>query len=126
VAASPGKLDIAVNAFLTGQSPESVKLAFDAAQAVEQHANARIAAMQMENARQLALASAGGYSGGVATGVAKDEPGMAFAPDTPPEVQAKMEWDGNYNNCRHSGATEKQYTLHRIGQLSGTVRTFKK
>lgn len=124
VAAAPGKLDIAVNAFLTGQSPESVKLAFDAANAVEQHANARIAAIQLENARQLALASAGGYSNGVATGVKNDEPSMAFAPDTPPDVQAKMEWDGNYNNCRNTGATEKQYLLSRVQALSGNVRAF--
>lgn len=126
VAAAPGKLDIAVNAFLTGQAPESVKLAFDAANAVEQHANARIAAIQLENARQLALASAGGYQGGVATGVKNDEPSMAFAPDTPPDVQAKMEWDGNYNNCRNSGATEKQYQLARTAALAGNVRAFKK
>lgn len=124
VAAAPGKLDIAVNAFLTGQAPESVKLAFDAANAVEQHANARIAAIQLENARQLALASAGGYQGGVATGVKNDEPSMAFAPDTPPDVQAKMEWDGNFNNCRNSGATEKQYLLSRVQALSGNVRAF--
>lgn len=124
VAAAPGKLDIAVNAFLTGQAPESVKLAFDAANAVEQHANARIAAIQLENARQLALASAGGYQGGVATGVKNDEPSMAFAPDTPPEVQAKMEWDGNYSNCRNTGATEKQYMLSRVQALSGNVRAF--
>lgn len=126
MAAAPGKVDIAVNAFLTGQSPESVKLAFNAAQGVEQAMNAQIAALQLENARQLALASAGGYVGGVPTGVSKDDDQMAFAPGTPPETQAKMEWDGNYNNCRNSGATEKQFTLARVAQLKGNVAVLKK
>jgi hypothetical protein len=126
MASAPGKLDIVINGFLTGQTPESVALAFNAAKTVEQAFNTQIHAMQLENARQVALATAGGYPGGVGTGVTKDDEGMTFAPDTPPETQAKMEWDGNFQNCRNSGATEKQYTLARVQALNGNVRAFKK
>jgi hypothetical protein len=37
-----------------------------------------------------------------------------------------MEWESNFKNCRHSGATENQYTLTRVAQLNGQVRSFVK
>jgi hypothetical protein len=125
VAACPGKPEIAITAFLTGQSADSVKLAFEAAQSAEQAANTRIAAMELEHERKLALSVAGGYPGGVAMGVDnKDDGEILFAPDTPPDVQAKMEWDSNHKNCRHTGATEAQYLAMRKRQIAGVVRTF--
>jgi ATP-dependent protease ClpP protease subunit len=128
VAAAPGKPQLAITAFLSEpqQSAANVAMAFNAARDAEHAAAAQIAAMQLETARQVALASAGGYPGGVAANVKSDEPDLAFAPNTPPETQAKMEWDGNYKNCRNSGATEKQYMLTRLAQLNGQVRAFSK
>lgn len=127
VAACPGKPELAINAFLTGQPAASVKLAFDAAQAAERAANARIAQMELEHARALALSAAGGVAGGVPTAVGQSDPSeVAFAPGTPPETQAKMEWDSNFKNCRNTGATENQYTLTRVAQLNGQVRAFAK
>ncbi len=115
---------MAINAFLTGQSADSVKLAFDYASKAEQDANARVHEMKMKNERDLAIALAGGHPG-VGMAVTSGSAGeMTFAPDTPPSVQAKMEWDGNYGNCRNSGATESQYLAARSRQIAGVVRTF--
>lgn len=117
----PGDYATAVNAFLSGQTPGAVKLAYEAAKREREAMQAQIAALQVENARQVALASAGGYSVGVPTNVSNGGNEFAVPTGTPPEVQAKMEWDANANNCRH-GCTEKAWMAYRTRQLNGQVR----
>jgi ATP-dependent Clp endopeptidase proteolytic subunit ClpP len=124
VAVCPGKPELAINAFLTGQSPESVKLAFDAAQTAEQNANAQLQAERLNHAREMALAVAGGHFGVGASIANQKDDGIVFAPDTPPEVQAKMEWDANHGNCR-AQCTESQWMASRVPTLRGAVRAYK-
>jgi hypothetical protein len=122
--ACPGKPEIAAKAFQTGQSPESVKMAFDAAMeavaAVENRASEDRLKLEKENARLHKILGTGGHAG-VALQVAQatNEPVRGMTP----KEQAEYEWN-NRPAVRETAKTKEIYVLAREAELSGTHRSF--
>jgi ATP-dependent protease ClpP protease subunit len=130
--AAPGNPAIVAKAFLSNQSPESVKLAFDAAN--EAVAIAQAAATEelllakKENARLHKVLGTGGHAGvsmQVAQSTTDPVRGMS------PKAQAEWEWD-NRPSVREGitavgKTTAKEiYVLAREAELAGNHRSFKR
>lgn len=125
VSACPDRPDMAINAFMTGQNAESVRLAYDAANATAAKFRTEQLESQREIARLQAIVATGGHPGVQLSPTLEPLQSSAGAnPDIDPEQQAKMEWDSNpMIRAQHK---EKDYVLFRTQQLKGNVRAFKK
>ena len=120
-AACPGKPDLAINAFISDQNAATVKLAFDAANAMQAQMNDSLRESNREVARLQAVIATGGHPGISAS------MGESASPAVPgglePEAQAKLEWDSD--PMIRAQNTEKSWLLYRTQQLSGNVRVLK-
>lgn len=115
----PTKPKMALDAFLKGQSPEAVQMAFEAASAAEAAAESRIAQMQEENRRAVALAATGGYPGGIHLGAVEAEE-MSDGPMSPEAAKeaAGKEWDRS-SKVRAGFTTKDRYVAVRKAELLG-------
>ena len=114
-AVCPDRADMAIDAFINGQSPESVKLAYDAAARERELALQAKQAQDVEIARLQALLATGG-SPGVAMAFALTGEGESPALD--PKTQAEQEWD--HQPARRKGFTSKErYVAVRTAELDG-------
>lgn len=124
--ACPGKPGIAVDSFMSGQTPESVKIAFDAATREREEADRQLKASELVNAREIArlnnLLASGGHVG-VALGVAREE--REQVPQMSPKQRAEWEWD-NKPAVRTTAASKEIFVLAREAELSGTHRSFQR
>lgn len=120
--ACPGKPQMAVNAFIGGQTADAVKLAFEYAAAAEANADARIAQIQEENKRAVAMAAIGGYSGGVPMGIdaTDDDTDGPMTPEAAKEAAAR-EWDRN-PAVRKNRAGKESYVAVRAAELRGAFK----
>ncbi len=119
VTIAAGKPQLALNAILAGQSPESFKLAFDMALGVETQAKEEAWRKDQEILRLHNILAAGGHPG-VAMSV---DPGI---PDEPgnvedPKSHAELEWD-HKPSVRRGFANKENYVAWRVRDLQGTVQ----
>lgn len=124
VAACPGKPQMALDAFLNGQGPESVKLAYDAEARAEARAREEAKEKDLKIKRLEALIATGGHSGvalRMESGIEDD--GDDSSPKRPPKEQAEWEWD-NLPAARKSASSKDIYVLARAAELDGTHRSF--
>lgn len=126
LAVCPGKPDMAIGAFMSGQTPDAVKLAYDEAAKVETAAKAREQALEREKARWEALAHSGGYPGGVGLDLAGDDEeeesdaGGKRLDKAAATKQAEAEW--NHTPRVRKGFTSKDnYVAFRAAQLTGRL-----
>ncbi len=121
VAVCPGKPQMAIDAFDSGQTPEAVKLAYDAALVEKQAADEVNAALRLKVARLEALATAGGHAGVAmalnASAASEITSGME------PKQQAEWEWD-HLADARKTARSKDIYVIARTAELNGTHRSF--
>jgi flagellar biosynthesis/type III secretory pathway protein FliH len=123
IAACPGDANMAVKAFLAKQSPDAVKLAFEAASAVRAQAEEREREMALKNARLEQLVACGGHPG-VSLGFVTDSTADTGPLDTPrATAQAEREWD-TQPAVRRTAKTKEIYVAARAAELDGTHRSF--
>lgn len=118
--ACPGKPQMALNAFLGGQTPEAVKLAYDEAAKEAQAYEDRIATMREQHRRDVALAANAGYEGGLPlANVMDQEPadGRAMTPEEA-KTAAGNEWDRN-PNVRRGFSSKENFVAIRSAELRG-------
>lgn len=124
--ACPGQPQIALESFQAGQTPEAVKIAFDAATRERAAAEKREKEIALEAQREIARLrnqiASGGHSG-VAIGIDRD--GAERAPERSPKEQAEWEWD-NRPSVRQTAKSKDIYVLAREAELNGTHRQFKR
>jgi ATP-dependent protease ClpP protease subunit len=119
VAACPGKPQMAIDAYLTGLGPDSIKLAFEAETRAEARASEAEKEKDLEIQRLHALIATGG-SPGVAMQLAGVDD---TAPTREPNAQAEWEWE-NKPEVRKSARSKEIYVLARVAELDGTHRSF--
>lgn len=108
----PGRPQMALDAYLAGQTPAAVKLAVDEATRVENIARQQRAESEMEIARLNTLLSLGGHPG-VDVGLNAESPtGME------PKAQAGFEWDRN-PAVRKGFSNKENYVIMRTAELEG-------
>lgn len=125
--ACPNKPAMALKAFIDGQNPNAVKMAFEAAAVAEAAAEQRIMQIQEENRRQVALAAQGGYPGGVGvalddgegTGEGDEGSGQRITPEAAKEA-AGREWDRN-PKVRKGFTSKANYVATRSAELRGLL-----
>jgi ATP-dependent protease ClpP protease subunit len=124
LAACCGDEKMAVDAFTRNQTPEAVKLAYDAANAVRVAANLREQEQALKIARLEQLAATGGHPG-VNTGFAtsSDEGDDTVMDAARATAQAEREWD-TQPAVRRTAKSKEVYVLARTAELDGTHRTF--
>lgn len=118
VEACPGNPELAIQAFVTGQDPAAVKLAFDADKRARMQLSEQIEKAQLENARLQAVIAAGGHPG---VAMAPSATGPAIPQGLEPEVRAKLEWEGN-QLIRAQNPDEKAWILFRTNEIKGNVK----
>lgn len=122
LAVCPGKPQMAIDAFLSGQGAESVKLAFDAAAEAEGRARDEAAKAQLEIVRLNTLLNLGGHPGvnlGLAPENAED---VEEATGMEPKAQAEYEWD-HKPSVRRGISDKEHYVAFRVRQLKGSLQT---
>jgi ATP-dependent Clp endopeptidase proteolytic subunit ClpP len=121
VAICAGKPDMAINAILSGQTPEAVKLAYDSLVTAEAVQREAIGRKDVEILRLQSLLALGGHPGvalGVDTGVPEDvDPGQI----ADPKAHAEREWDFN-PKVRKGFSGKDSYVAYRVRELKGTVQ----
>jgi ATP-dependent Clp endopeptidase proteolytic subunit ClpP len=117
----PGNSSMAIEAFRSGQSPESVRLAFNESAKVEAAAKQRERLKDLEIARLQNLAALGGQ-GPIGTG--RYDTSVEAPSDVDPKIVAEQEWDHN-PRIRSGFSTKERYIAVRIAELSGQFRTQK-
>lgn len=117
VAACPGHPQMAIDAFLSGQTPDAVKLAFEAAERVRVEAAARDEQYNMELTRLRAQLAVGGHPDGVDFGYSDTDP---EAPPADPKAFAENEWDQK-PSVRKGFSGKANYVAYRVRQLQGTI-----
>jgi ATP-dependent Clp protease protease subunit len=119
-AACPGNPQMALDAFLAGQSPEAVKLAFEAAAKVQLEAAARAEEQSMEIARLKAQIEIGGHAGIPDMDFAASDDDGSFQVD--PKVRAEQEWDQK-PGVRKGWTSKARYVAVRVAELTGNLRS---
>ncbi len=126
LAVCPDNEKAAVKAFLADQSPESFKVAFDAAMetlsAKADAKNGELLALQKENARLHKVIGTGGHAG-LSMKIATDD--NTSVAGLTPKQQAEWEWD-NRASVRESTKSKDIYVLAREAELNGQHRSFKR
>lgn len=118
IAVCPGKPQMVIDCFLTGQSPESSKLAFDAGARAEAEAKRVQDEKDREIARLNALLATGGHSGvEIDFAATNDEQESVLDP----KAQAEREWDFK-PAVRKGFSTKDRYVAFRVRELNGTVQ----
>jgi signal peptide peptidase SppA len=138
VGACAGRPQTAVNAYLAGQNAATVKLIVDAEVNAEIAANAKLQALEVENARlsadrarMIELSNVGGHPGVPMGSVSVFAPGASAQASSTnvtglePEAQAKLEWDSDPMLRARNNNNEKGWMLFRTQQLKGNVRVLK-
>lgn len=116
----PGKPEMALTAFLGGQSPESAKLAFDATAAAEAKAKEVADAKDREIARLNALIATGGYNEGIPLGAMEEAGNDEGEEIADPKAHAEREWD--YKPSVRKGFTSKErYVAWRVRDIQGNT-----
>jgi hypothetical protein len=120
VAVCPGDPQMALDAFVAGQTPEATKMAFDAAARVKAQADEEKAKQQAEIARLENLLATGGHAGVLLNLTGWNEAGDGEAPNIDPKIQAEQEWDYK-PNLRNGFSKKENYVAYRVRELQGTV-----
>jgi len=120
--ACPGNPELAIQGFVSGQSPEAVKLAFDADKRARASLAAALEEQRTENARLQAVIATGGHPG---VAMAPTSQGPSIPQGLEPEVQAEMEYDAN-PLIRAKNPNKKHYVLFRTNELRGNVKVLNK
>lgn len=125
VAVCPGNPQMALDAFVAGQTPEATKMAFDAAARVKAQADEERAKLQAENARLENLLATGGHTGVLLNLAGWNEANTAPAEETlddPAKMKAHAEQEWDYKPGVRGGFTSKErYVAFRVRELSGTI-----
>jgi hypothetical protein len=119
MAVCPGKPQMALDAFLKGQGPESVRMAFEAEARAEARAKEIEKEKDLKIQRLEALLATGGHPGVAMqmAGITEDQPRRE------PKAQAEWEWE-HQPSARKSASSKEIYVLARTAELDGTHRSF--
>lgn len=124
-AVCPGDPQMALDAFIAGQTPEATKMAFDAAAKVKRDAEEAQAKLQAENARLENLLATGGHTGVLLNLAAWNDANAApteAALDDPAAMKAHAEQEWDYKPSVRGGFTSKErYVAYRVRELQGTI-----
>jgi ATP-dependent protease ClpP protease subunit len=118
----PGKPEMALNAILNGQSPDAVRLAFNATAEAERKALADAQAKEMRIVQLESLLAIGGHPG-VAMALNDSATPADEVYRREPKAQAEWEWD-NQPLVRKTASSKEIYVLARTAELNGTHRSF--
>lgn len=114
----PGSEKLAISAFLSGQQPAAVKLAFESAQAEKAAGQKQIDELVLKNARLEQLMATGGTNPvSMGIGDVGDEP-----TGLDPKIQAEQEWD-RQPKVRNGFSKKENYVNFRVAQLKGQFRS---